>query len=90
MVREVFLQQNAYHPVDTYSPLSRQYKYMKIIKNFSDLAQKAVESDISVEAISNMPVRFRLQKAKLDPNVDSELDAILTGLGKEFEALGAK
>jgi V/A-type H+/Na+-transporting ATPase subunit A len=90
MVREVFLQQNAYHPVDTYSPLSRQYKYMKIIKNFSDLAQKAVESDISVEAISNMPVRFRLQKAKLDPNVDAELEAILTGLGKEFEALGAK
>jgi V/A-type H+-transporting ATPase subunit A len=86
----VFLQQNAYHPVDTYSPLSRQYKYMKIIKNFSDLAQKAVESEISVEAISNMPVRFRLQKAKLDPNVDSELEAILTGLGKEFEALGAK
>ncbi len=38
MVREVFLQQNAYHPVDTYSPLSRQYKYMKVIKNFSDLA----------------------------------------------------
>jgi hypothetical protein len=37
-----------------------------------------------------MPVRFRLQKAKLDPNVDAELEAILTGLGKEFEALGAK
>jgi V/A-type H+-transporting ATPase subunit A len=90
MVREIFLQQNAYHPVDTYSPLSRQYKYMKVIKNFSDLAQKAVESDISVDAITNMPVRFRLQKAKLDTNVDAELDAILAGLGKEFEALGAK
>jgi V/A-type H+-transporting ATPase subunit A len=90
MVREIFLQQNAYHPVDTYSPLARQYMYMKVIKNFSDLAQKAVESDISVEAISNMPVRFRLQKAKLDTNVDAELDAILASLGKEFEALGAK
>jgi V/A-type H+-transporting ATPase subunit A len=90
MVREIFLQQNAYHQVDTYSPLSRQYKYMKVIKNFSDLAQKAVESDISVDAITNMPVRFRLQKAKLDTNVDAELDAILAGLGKEFEALGAK
>jgi V/A-type H+-transporting ATPase subunit A len=90
MVREIFLQQNAYHPVDTYSPLSRQYNYMKVIKNFSDLAQKAVESDISVETITNMPVRFRLQKAKLDTNVDAELDAILASLGKEFEALGAK
>ncbi len=90
MIREIFLQQNAYHPVDTYSPLSRQYMYMKIIKNFSDLAQKAVESEVSVEAITNMPVRVRLQKAKLDPKVDEELEAILTGLGKEFEALGAK
>jgi len=90
MIREIFLQQNAYHKVDTYSPLIRQYKFLKIIKDFNDYAQKAVEADVSVEAIANMPVRARLQTCKLDDKIDSELDAIMSGLGKEFEALGAK
>ncbi|MGD0818586.1 MAG: V-type ATP synthase subunit A [Methanomassiliicoccales archaeon] len=90
MIREVFLQQNAYHPVDTYSPLSRQYTYMKVIKMFSDRAEKAVENEISVETISNMPIRSRLQRAKLEPTVDQDLEAIMAGMDKDFEALGAK
>jgi V/A-type H+/Na+-transporting ATPase subunit A len=90
MIREVFLQQNAYHPVDTYSPLKRQYTYLKVIKMFSDRAEKAVENEISVETISNMPIRQRLQRAKLEPTVDQDLEAIMTGMDKDFEALGAK
>jgi V/A-type H+/Na+-transporting ATPase subunit A len=90
MIREVFLQQNAYHPVDTYSPLKRQYAYMKVIKMFSDHAEKAVENEVSVEAISNMPIRQRLQRAKLEPTVDQDLEAIMAGMDKDFEALGAK
>ncbi len=90
MIREVFLQQNAYHPVDTYSPLKRQYAYLKVIKMFSDRAEKAVENEVSVETISNMPIRQRLQRAKLEPTVDQDLEAIMTGMDKDFEALGAK
>ncbi|QLH74877.1 MAG: V-type ATP synthase subunit A [Methanomassiliicoccales archaeon] len=91
MVREIFLQQNAYHKVDTYSPMIRQYKYLKIIKMFNDHAQKALEGDVPVDAISKMKVRARLQTAKLEENVDQILDSILGGeLAKEFETLGAK
>jgi V/A-type H+-transporting ATPase subunit A len=90
MIREVFLQQNAYHPVDTYSPLKRQYAYMKVIKMFSDHAEKAVENEVSVETIANMPIRQRLQRAKLEPTVDQDLEAIMAGMDKDFEALGAK
>jgi V/A-type H+-transporting ATPase subunit A len=90
MIREVFLQQNAYHPVDTYSPLKRQYAYLKVIKMFSDHAEKAVENEVSVETISNMPIRQRLQRAKLEPTVDQDLEAIMAGMDKDFEALGAK
>ena len=90
MIREVFLQQNAYHPVDTYSPLSRQYAYLKVIKMFSDHAEKAVENEVSVETISNMPIRQRLQRAKLEPTVDQDLETIMAGMDKDFEALGAK
>jgi V/A-type H+-transporting ATPase subunit A len=90
MVREIFLQQNAYHPVDTYSPMKRQYTYMKIIRMFSDRAIKAIEGDVSVDAIVNMEIKARLQKSKLEADVDAQLDAIIKDMDKAFEALGRK
>ncbi|MFA7162220.1 MAG: V-type ATP synthase subunit A, partial [Candidatus Methanomethylophilaceae archaeon] len=46
MIREIFLQQNAYHPVDTYSPMSRQYVMLKLIKQYADLSAKAVQAGV--------------------------------------------
>ncbi|MDW5561632.1 MAG: V-type ATP synthase subunit A [Methanomassiliicoccus sp.] len=90
MIREIFLQQNAYHKVDTYCPLPRQYKVMKLIKQFSDLSKKAVEADVSVDAIVELPVRNRLAKAKYEENIDQELDAVGKEMSGQFEALGGK
>ncbi|MCX6651697.1 MAG: V-type ATP synthase subunit A [Methanomassiliicoccales archaeon] len=90
MIREIFLQQNAYHPVDTYSPMSRQYTYLKLINRFAANASKAVENEVSVEAIANMNLRNRLAKSKFEENIDDELKAISETMDKEFEALGGK
>jgi V/A-type H+/Na+-transporting ATPase subunit A len=90
MIREIFLQQNAYHPVDTYSPLSRQYVYMKTIRRFGDLARKAVDNEVPIEIIIDLPVRNRLVKSKLEPNVDQELEEINKEMEKQFEGLGGK
>ncbi|MDH7508750.1 MAG: V-type ATP synthase subunit A [Methanomassiliicoccales archaeon] len=90
MIREIFLQQNAYHPVDTYTPLKRQYVFMKTIKRFSELARRAVESDVPVEAITELPVRIRFTKSKFEPNVDEELEAINKEMESQFEGLGGR
>ncbi|MEM2944019.1 MAG: V-type ATP synthase subunit A [Methanomassiliicoccales archaeon] len=90
MIREIFLQQNAYHPVDTYTPLRRQYVFMKTIKRFSDLAKRAVEQDVPVETITELPVRIRLTKSKFEPNVDEELETINKEMDAQFESLGGK
>jgi len=90
MLREIVLQQNAYHPVDTYCPMKRQYMVMKTIKRFADLSKRAVESEVLVEQIANMPLRTRLGKSKFEENVDGELDAIFNEMDKAFEALGGK
>ncbi|HPR99170.1 MAG TPA: V-type ATP synthase subunit A [Methanomassiliicoccales archaeon] len=90
MIREIFLQQNAYHPIDTYSPMSRQYTYLKLINRFSVYASKAVENEVSVEAIANMALRNRLAKSKFEDNIEGELKAIAETMEKEFEALGGK
>ena len=90
MIREIVLQQNAYHPVDTYCPMSRQYQVMRTIKRFADLSKRAVENDVMVDAIANMPLRTRLGKSKFEETVDNELETILKEMDKAFESLGGK
>ena len=90
MIREIFLQQNAYHPVDTYSPLQRQYVFMKTIKRFGDLARKAVDGEVPIELVLDLPVRNRLVKSKLESNVDQELEEIGKEMEGQFEGLGGK
>jgi V/A-type H+-transporting ATPase subunit A len=90
MIREIVLQQNAYHPVDTYCPMSRQYAVMKTIRHFADLAQRSVEREVMVETIANMPLRTRLGKSKFEEAVDQELEDINREMDKAFEALGGK
>jgi V/A-type H+-transporting ATPase subunit A len=90
MIREIVLQQNAFHPVDTYCPMKRQYQVMRTIKRFADLSKRAVENDVLVESISNMPLRTRFGKSKFEENVDQELEDIYNQMDKAFEALGGK
>ena len=90
MIREIVLQQNANHPVDTYCPMSRQYQVMRTIKRFADLSKRAVENDVMVDAIANMPLRTRLGKSKFEETVDNELESILKEMDKAFESLGGK
>ncbi|HXZ23832.1 MAG TPA: V-type ATP synthase subunit A [Methanomassiliicoccales archaeon] len=90
MIREIVLQQNAYHAVDTYCPMNRQYAVMKTIKRFGDLSKKAVEREVLVESIANMPLRTRLGKSKFEEKVDQELVDINNEMEKAFETLGGK
>jgi len=88
MIREIFLQQNAFHPVDTYTPLSRQYTFLKIIREFSELANRALEGGAPVDTIIELPARYRLAKSKFEDNVDQELEETRRDMNKQFEELG--
>jgi V/A-type H+-transporting ATPase subunit A len=90
MIREIVLQQNAFHPVDTYCPMPRQYQVMKTIKRFADLSKRAVDNEVLVDTIANMPLRTRLGKSKFEEGVDRELEQINGEMDKTFEALGGK
>ncbi|MBR4685018.1 MAG: V-type ATP synthase subunit A, partial [Candidatus Methanomethylophilaceae archaeon] len=76
MIREIFLQQNAYDPVDCYCPLNRQYKMLTLIKKYSDMSEKALQAGAAVDKIAYLPVRTRFNQSKYEPNVDEELEAV--------------
>ncbi len=88
MIREIFLQQNAYHPVDTYCPIERQYMMLRLIKKFSDLANKALDAGAPVSKIAYLPVRQRFQQAKYEEAVDDELKGVDADMDKQFAELG--
>jgi len=88
MIREIYLQQNAYHPVDCFCPLNRQYAMMKLIKKYSELSEKALAAGVSVDKIAYIPARQRFNQAKYEENVDAELEAVNKDFDTQFAALG--
>src|SRR5574337_25076 len=71
MVREIFLQQNAYHPVDTFCPPERQFKLISSIKKFADLGRKAVSLDVPVKDIASVKSRGLLTRVKYEEKFDA-------------------
>jgi V/A-type H+-transporting ATPase subunit A len=57
MIREGFLRQNAFHPVDASCSLSKQSKMLKAFLNFYENCKKEIESGTSIETLMNLPVR---------------------------------
>jgi V/A-type H+-transporting ATPase subunit A len=88
MIREFFLQQSAYHPVDTYSPLKRQYEYMSAIKKFSEHAKKAISLEIPLERIVALPCRADLGKLKFEETIDQDIKTVSAAMDKQFAGLG--
>jgi V/A-type H+-transporting ATPase subunit A len=89
MIREIFLQQNAYHPVDTFCPPARQFKLVSAIKKYSDLGQKAVKLDVPVKDVAGLKSREVLTRVKYETEFDKELEKTLAQMDEEFKKLGA-
>ena len=89
MIREIFLQQNAYHAVDTFCPPERQFKIISAIKKYSDLGQKAVKLDVPTKDVASLKSRELLTRVKYETEFDKELAKTLAQMDEEFKKLGA-
>ncbi len=87
MFREFLLQQNAFHPVDTYSPLKKTYLIMKTILHFSDLAKVALDSGVRAPKIVAMKSKDRVADVKFEKNYEELLEGINKEMEKEFASL---
>ena len=87
MLREIFLQQNAFHPVDTFCTMDHQYRLIKAILKYSDMANNALESGVPLEDIISVKSKDDLSKVKFEKELDTELDKVLATMDKEFEMM---
>ena len=86
-IREDFLHQNAFHEVDTYTPLEKQHMMMNLVLAFFDRSIIALEKGAKIDDIVNMPVRERIGRFKYIEleDLQSNYDDILNTLNKELE-----
>ncbi len=90
MIREYFLQQNAYHEVDTFCPMDKQFKLLKAITTWGNRAQSALESGAPIEDIMKLKSKDDLAKVKFEKDFDSALGVITKSMEEEFKKLGGK
>jgi len=84
LVREEFLQQNAFHSIDSYCSLKKQFEMLKSIMTFYDLGVKAFEKNISIEKILNIPAKQKLIQMKFTDKED--FSDIRKAIEKELKA----
>jgi len=68
MIREDFLQQSAYHEVDTYCMPAKAGLMLKTIIKFYELAQDMLNSGAGIESIRSSPMVYRISRMKDIPN----------------------
>jgi len=87
-IREDYLHQNAFHDIDTYTSLSKQEKMLKLILEFDHLAQDALNKNVDIEDILELPVREKIGRSKYIPEAEiNRFDEISATIKEEMRAL---
>ena len=71
-IREDFLHQLAFHEVDTYSSLRKQYLMMKLVLRFYDGSLDALKKCADIEKLVSIPSRESIGRFKYVPEKDIE------------------
>ena len=91
-IREDFLHQNAFHELDTYTPLEKQALMMKLMLAYYDRCAQALQDGVPVDALVALPVRERIGRFKYtEPHrSQEEYQAALSQLDLEIAQAGEK
>ncbi len=89
MIREIFLQQNAYDAVDTFCPMSKQYDMMNAIKHYADLARTAQTGGATPQQVIGITSKNELPQIKFIKDYEPALEKIMKDMEAEFDAMRA-
>jgi V/A-type H+-transporting ATPase subunit A len=89
ILKESYLMQNAFHPVDTYCPPLKQYRLLKVLSTFYHMASEAIQNGIHADDVRALPIRNQLARMATIPDEDSEIqfEAIVEGMADQFSSL---
>lgn len=85
-IREDFLHQLAFHEVDTYSSLKKQYYMMKLVISYYDKSLEVLEKGANIEDVVALPVREAIGRFKyiVEDEIDMQFEKISAQLESEL------
>ncbi|MCR5452281.1 MAG: V-type ATP synthase subunit A [Lachnospiraceae bacterium] len=91
-VREDFLHQDAFHEIDTFTSLHKQYMMMRLVLDYYDNSIEALEKGAKVDDLVNLAVREAIGRFKYTPEneLKGEYDKIIGQLNQEIQECLAK
>ena len=92
MVREDFLQQNAFMDVDGFSSYDRQEKLLALVLDYDRLCREAIAKGAPVMKLFEIPARERIGRAKSVPEAEypQEYEQIRTDMAQQIDAVAAQ
>jgi len=83
MLKEYFLLQNAFHPIDSYCPIDKNCKMLRTLLKFYEKTKMAIDMGVPLIKILSLPVREELSRMKIIS--PKEFDEVNMKINKEMD-----
>jgi V/A-type H+-transporting ATPase subunit A len=89
MIKEDFLTQSAIHEIDTFCPIGKTYRMLRIIIGFAQKMTTAVKMGVQVRRVLELSILDNIARMKITPwdSYESQMDAIEKKMEREFQSL---
>ncbi|SFR89692.1 V/A-type H+-transporting ATPase subunit A [Halomicrobium zhouii] len=84
-LREAWLQQNGFHPVDTYCPPEKTYLILGAIRAYNDAAFEALDAGVPVEEITDIDAAPRINRIGVQEDYDEFVDELVDDIESELQ-----
>ena len=91
-IREDYLHQNAFHEIDTFTSMNKQYKMLKLILSFYEMGVEAISKGASFNKIAALDVRESIGRFKYieEKEIDAAFDQLMETMRAEISELVSK
>ena len=86
-IREGWLQQNAFHDVDTYCEPEKTYQMLTAIQHFNDETAEALEAGVPVEEIIDIEAAAKLNRMNTQEEYDQYIDDLKSEITEQLREL---
>jgi len=91
-IREDYLHQDAFHEVDSYTELRKQYLMMELVLSYYDLSLEYLNKGVPIDKLVKLPVRESIGRFKYvsRDKIDEAFNETIMQLNKELDNLLVK
>jgi len=86
-LREAYLQQNAFHPVDTYCPPEKTYLMLTTIQTFNDEAFDALEAGVPIDEIIDIDAAPNINRIGVQEDYEAYVDELKSEITEQLRSL---